>query len=80
MRNKKGKNTKNKESIYPFEINGDVLSVCNSIIEFLDENEITEHPDYYISKAILARENKEYLIERQSVLHLLFFIEKNLFL
>ncbi|MDE9428850.1 hypothetical protein [Xenorhabdus bovienii] len=50
--------------------------MCNSIIEFLDENEITEHPDYYISKAILARENREYITERQSVLHLLFFIEK----
>lgn len=74
--NRKKKNlTLNNDHVYqPFE--GDIFQYFERLSRNLLENKNHNSPEYFFSVAVTAREEKEYAVERQAIINLLFFINQ----
>ncbi|WGE29487.1 hypothetical protein PHA77_02130 [Edwardsiella tarda] len=57
-------------------LEGDVFYYFKNLSINLLENKKHNSPEYFFSAAITAREEKEYSIERQAIINLLFYINK----
>ena len=75
LNRKKKVPTLNNDYIYqPLE--GDIFYYFKSLSRDLLEKKNYNSPEYFFSVAVTAREEKEYSIERQAIINLLFYINK----
>ncbi|EKN3386362.1 TPA: hypothetical protein ACVBYD_004272 [Yersinia enterocolitica] len=58
-------------------LSGDLYSFCSNLIKTCDNDKKIHSPDYYFSIAIIAKETKNFQLERQAILNLLFFIKND---
>ncbi|MGH1595025.1 hypothetical protein ACRBEJ_13585 [Yersinia proxima] len=72
--NKSETNEKKQGNNYPFRMSGDFITFCENLTKHL-ESKSSFSPDYYFCKAIIAREEKKFQLERQSILNLLIFTD-----
>ncbi|WP_447882996.1 hypothetical protein [Serratia fonticola] len=72
--NKNQTREKKQENNYPVRMEGDLITFCDSLTKHL-ESKSSFTPDYYFCKALIAREEKNFQLERQSILNLLIFTD-----
>lgn len=54
---------------------GNIYNYCKELLSSLSNNNKLDLPDYYFAIAVIAREEKEYSIERQAIINLLFYVD-----